>query len=70
MAKLPPSQAEVIRLVYWHGCSGPQAARIIGVPLSTVKGRLRLAVGGMTELLRPQPGSWILPSDRARREGR
>ena len=59
VSKLPPSQAEVIRLVYWHGCSGPQAARIIGVPLSTVKGRLRLAIGGMTELLRSQPGSLV-----------
>jgi RNA polymerase sigma-70 factor, ECF subfamily len=44
LSKLPAPQREAIELVYFHGYRHPEIARIQGVPLSTVKGRIRLGI--------------------------
>jgi RNA polymerase sigma-70 factor (ECF subfamily) len=44
LAKLPPKQREAIELAYLHGYRHPEIARLQGVPLSTVKGRIRLGI--------------------------
>jgi RNA polymerase sigma-70 factor, ECF subfamily len=41
---LPPEQREAIELAYLQGYRHPEIARLQGVPLSTVKGRLRLGI--------------------------
>ncbi len=52
MAALPPEQAEVVDLVYYGGFTHQQISERIGIPLGTVKGRLRLAMEKLRELLR------------------
>jgi len=44
VAQLPPEQARVIELAYYGGFSQGEIARMLGVPLGTVKGRARLAL--------------------------
>jgi len=44
VAELPEDQLEVLRLSYFGGLSHREIADTIGVPLGTVKGRLRLAL--------------------------
>ena len=58
MAELPEAQLEVIQMAYFQGLSQTEIAERTGVPLGTVKGRLRLAMNRMRELLvpdEPQP---------------
>ncbi len=45
VAELPPEQREVINLAYFSGYTQTEIATEIGVPLGTVKGRARLALG-------------------------
>ena len=45
---LPGDQRRVIELAYYEGYTGPEIAALCGVPLSTVKGRLRLALEKLT----------------------
>ena len=44
VAELPPEQREVIDLAYFEGCSHTEIAASVGIPLGTVKGRLRLGL--------------------------
>jgi RNA polymerase sigma-70 factor (ECF subfamily) len=44
LASLPATQREAIHLAYFQGYRHPEIARLQGVPLSTVKGRLRLGI--------------------------
>jgi RNA polymerase sigma factor (sigma-70 family) len=44
LAKLPSEQREAIELAYLHGYRHPEIARHQRVPLSTVKGRIRLGI--------------------------
>lgn len=48
---LPPAQAEVVRFVWLQGISHQEVADTLGVPLGTVKSRLRLALQKMKEVL-------------------
>lgn len=48
---LPPAQAEIVRMVCLQGTSHQEVADALGVPLGTVKSRLRLALQKMKEAL-------------------
>jgi len=52
---LPPEQAEVIRLAYYEDRPHVEIERALGIPLGTVKSRLRLAMARLrTRLAEPQ----------------
>lgn len=44
VAELPEAQLEVLRLSYFDGLTHAEIAEVIGIPLGTVKGRMRLAL--------------------------
>ena len=44
LGKLPDPQAKVIELAYFGGFSHSEIARILGLPMGTVKGRMRLGL--------------------------
>ena len=44
LAELPPMQLEAVSLAYFEGLTQAEIAARLGVPLGTVKGRLRLAL--------------------------
>lgn len=48
---LPPEQAEVLRLSFYEERPHEAIARQLGIPLGTVKSRMRLAVGHLRRLL-------------------
>lgn len=48
---LPPAQSEVVRMICLQGASHQDVADALGVPLGTVKSRLRLALQKMKEAL-------------------
>ena len=47
MRELPPDQSKVIQLAYFGGFSQTEIARMLGMPLGTVKGRMRLGMEKM-----------------------
>jgi RNA polymerase sigma-70 factor, ECF subfamily len=51
LTRLSPSHREIIDLVYYHEKSVDEAARIVGVPKSTVKTRMFYARNHMAKLL-------------------
>ncbi|MSO94340.1 MAG: sigma-70 family RNA polymerase sigma factor [Thermoleophilia bacterium] len=50
MAELPEEQLVVLRLSYFDGLSHSEIAEVIGIPLGTVKGRMRLALERLRSL--------------------
>ena len=53
LGALPPEQREVITLAHLHGRTHEEIARRLGLPMGTVKGRMRLGLkklGGRREL--------------------
>lgn len=52
MAALPPEQEQVVEMIYYCGFTHQQVAERVGIPLGTVKGRLRLALEKLRQLLR------------------
>ena len=50
MAELPEEQLAVLRLSYFDGLSHAEIAEVIGIPLGTVKGRVRLALERLRSL--------------------
>jgi RNA polymerase sigma-70 factor (ECF subfamily) len=52
-AALTPAQREVLELAYFSGLSQGDIAARLGLPLGTVKTRLRLGMVRLRELLRP-----------------
>lgn len=55
LAHLPPEQAQVLRLSYYEDQPHAQIAQQLGIPLGTVKSRVRLAVAHLRRLLEKQP---------------
>jgi RNA polymerase sigma-70 factor, ECF subfamily len=51
VAALPPEQQRTVELAYFAGYSQPEIASAMGVPLSTVKGRMRMAMQKLRVLL-------------------
>jgi RNA polymerase sigma-70 factor (ECF subfamily) len=51
IGSLPEDQLEVVRLSYFDGLSHAEIADLIGIPLGTVKGRMRLALGRLRPLV-------------------
>jgi RNA polymerase sigma-70 factor (ECF subfamily) len=52
-AALTPTQREVLELAYFSGLSHGDIAAKLGLPLGTVKTRIRLGMARLRELLRP-----------------
>jgi RNA polymerase sigma-70 factor, ECF subfamily len=44
IGNLPGEQAKVIQLAYFGGFSHSEIAQILGLPMGTVKGRMRLGL--------------------------
>lgn len=53
MAELPAEQQQVVRLMYFQGLSQQKIADACGIPLGTVKGRIRLALKQLRRRLSP-----------------
>lgn len=53
MTRLPGLQRQVLELAYFGGHSVPEIARALAVPVSTIKGRMRLAIERMRRDLVP-----------------
>jgi RNA polymerase sigma-70 factor (ECF subfamily) len=51
---LPPDQRRSITLAYFGGYTHDEIARLLGVPLGTVKGRLRIGLQKMRGYLDKQ----------------
>jgi RNA polymerase sigma-70 factor (ECF subfamily) len=54
LATLPPAQRAVIELAYLDGLSQQEIARLLAIPLGTVKGRLRLGLGKLRAAWDPE----------------
>jgi RNA polymerase sigma-70 factor (ECF subfamily) len=54
LAQLPPAQRQVIELAYFGGYTHAEIAERWDIPLGTVKGRMRLGLQKMKQLLREQ----------------
>jgi len=51
VARLPPEQSSVIRLSFIEDRPHPEIASLLGIPLGTVKSRIRLAMNRLKDLL-------------------
>jgi len=51
LAELPPEQAQVLRLSFFHEQPHSRIAQDLGIPLGTVKSRIRLAVTQLRHIL-------------------
>jgi len=51
MAALPTEQRQVVDLAYYGGFTHTEIAQRVGIPLGTVKGRMRLALEKLRDLL-------------------
>jgi len=52
LAELPEEQRQAVLLAYFGGFTQPEIAEMAGVPLSTVKGRMRLALDKLSTYLK------------------
>lgn len=55
LAALPDDQREAVVLGFFGGLSHSEIARHCGLPLGTVKGRMRIALRKLHDALEPQP---------------
>jgi len=54
LRSLPPEQVRVIELAYFGGFTHIEIAEMLGAPLGTIKGRMRLGLAKMADLLAEQ----------------
>ncbi|WP_259311933.1 RNA polymerase sigma factor [Capillimicrobium parvum] len=54
LQSLPPDQLRVIELAYFGGFTHIEIADMLGAPLGTIKGRMRLGLAKMADLLAQQ----------------
>jgi RNA polymerase sigma-70 factor (ECF subfamily) len=54
---LPKEQTQVLALAYFKGLSQSQISEALGLPLGTVKTRIRLAMQKLRETLREERGT-------------
>jgi RNA polymerase sigma-70 factor (ECF subfamily) len=59
LAGLPAEQGEAVRLAYFHGLTHSEIAQWLGIPIGTVKTRLRLAFDKLRVALAPIK-DWVL----------
>jgi RNA polymerase sigma-70 factor (ECF subfamily) len=52
LAELPEEQRQAVVLAYFGGFTQAEIAEVVGVPLSTVKGRMRLALEKLSTYLK------------------
>ena len=57
LGRLPAAQRNVVLMTYWGGLTAEQIAERSGVPVGTVKSRIRLGVIKLRERCGPQLGS-------------
>jgi RNA polymerase sigma factor (sigma-70 family) len=57
LAVLAPEQLRVVRLAFFDGLSHLEIAKKTGIPLGTIKSRIRVGMMRMRELLEPQVGA-------------
>jgi RNA polymerase sigma-70 factor (ECF subfamily) len=57
MARLPEEQKQVLALAYFQGLTHSQMAQVLGVPLGTVKTRIRLGMQKLREMLPEDQGA-------------
>jgi RNA polymerase sigma-70 factor (ECF subfamily) len=57
LAVLAPEQLEVLRLAFFDGLTHSEIAEKTGIPLGTIKSRIRTGMMRMRELLEPQAGA-------------
>jgi RNA polymerase sigma-70 factor (ECF subfamily) len=62
--QLPSSQREVIELAYFAGLSHAEITQRLGLPLGTIKGRIRLALEKLRQAL-PTDGNTEPPPSRS-----
>lgn len=65
VARLPPAQRAVVERAYWGDRSHGEIAGETGLPLGTVKSRLRLALGRLREALDAPSQPWGRPDSSA-----
>ena len=61
MKELPADQLRVVELAYFGGMTHSEIAEMLGMPLGTVKGRMRLGL----EKMRAQLADTITPGELA-----
>jgi RNA polymerase sigma-70 factor, ECF subfamily len=52
LATLPAEQRQVVEMAYYGGLTHAEIAERVGIPLGTVKGRLRLALEKLRDIMR------------------
>ncbi|HEY8291956.1 MAG TPA: sigma-70 family RNA polymerase sigma factor, partial [Thermomicrobiales bacterium] len=53
LATLPTEQRQVVDLAYFNGLTYPEIAAQVGIPLGTVKSRMRMALEKLHDALQP-----------------
>jgi RNA polymerase sigma-70 factor, ECF subfamily len=57
LAELKPEQLELLQLAFFEGLSHGEIAEKTGIPLGTIKSRIRAGMTRLRELLEPQVGA-------------